>query len=68
MSEMRACTRSDGSPNELLHSAALTYLVSGERTFGTTLEVQNLTNERAYDFIGVQKPGRAYYFKATFEL
>jgi vitamin B12 transporter len=53
---------------QLLHSAALTYLVAGERTFGTTLEMQNLTNERAYDFIGVQKPGRAYYFKATFEL
>lgn len=53
---------------QLLHSAALTYLVAGDRTFGTTLEVQNITDARAYDFIGVQKPGRAYYFKATFEL
>ena len=53
---------------QLLHSAVLTYLVSGEPSFGMTLEVQNLTDERAYDFVGVQKPGRAYYFKATFEL
>lgn len=53
---------------QLLHSAVLTYLVAGERTFGTTLEVQNVTDARAYDFIGVQKPGRAYFFKATFEL
>ncbi len=53
---------------QLLHSAALTYLVSGPRTFSATFEVQNLSDERTYDFLGVQKPGRAYYFKGVIEL
>jgi vitamin B12 transporter len=54
--------------SQLLHSVALAYRVSGARTISTTLEVQNVGDERAYDFLGVQKPGRAYYFKAMFEL
>ncbi len=53
---------------QLLHSAALTYLLKGPRTVGSTFEVQNLTDERAYDVLGVQKAGRAFYFKATLEL
>jgi hypothetical protein len=53
---------------QLLHSLALSYVVRGAKTLSTTLETQNLTDERAYDVYGVQKPGRAFYFKATLEL
>jgi hypothetical protein len=34
----------------------------------SSLELQNLTNEPAYDFFGVQRPGRAVYAKSTLEL
>ncbi|WP_394836411.1 TonB-dependent siderophore myxochelin receptor MxcH [Pendulispora rubella] len=55
-------------PSQLLHSLALTYLVRGNPfILSFTGEVQNLTNEPAYDFIGVQRPGRAFYFKTTAE-
>ncbi|WP_394827259.1 TonB-dependent siderophore myxochelin receptor MxcH [Pendulispora albinea] len=55
-------------PSQLLHSLALTYLVRGNPLIlSFTGEVQNLTNEPAYDFIGVQRPGRAFYFKSTAE-
>jgi TonB family protein len=53
---------------QLLHSAALVYLVRGAlTTLGFTGEVDNITDEKAYDFFGVQRPGRAFYFKTTLE-
>lgn len=56
-------------PAQLLHSLALTYSIRGEPVALTfTTEAQNLTNARAYDFFGVQRPGRAIYFKTTAEL
>lgn len=51
---------------QLLHSLALSYLVRGDRiTVTFTGEVQNLTDSLAFDFFGVQRPGRALYFKST---
>jgi vitamin B12 transporter len=56
-------------PAQFLHAVVLTYLVRGQRwTFGSTLELDNVTNAKAYDFFGVQRPGRAVYYKATLEL
>lgn len=56
-------------PSQLLHSAALTYLVRVERrALSFTGEVQNLTDAKAYDFFGAQRPGRAVFFKVTAEL
>jgi TonB family protein len=55
--------------SQLLHNVALTYLVrkaATELTF--TGEVQNVTDQAAYDFFGVPRPGRAFYFKATASL
>lgn len=53
---------------QLLHSVGLTYLVEGERAnLSTTLEVQNLTDRPAFDFFGVQRPGRAAYLKMVAE-
>jgi len=51
-------------PSQLVQSLALTYAVRGEHvSVSTTAEVQNLTNARIYDFYGVQRPGRAFFFK-----
>jgi TonB family protein len=53
---------------QLLHSASLVYQVRGPlATLGLTGEIDNITNEKAYDFFGVQRPGRAFYFKTTIE-
>jgi vitamin B12 transporter len=51
---------------QLLHSLALTYLVKGDAaTLSFTGELQNITDAAAFDFFGVPRPGRAFYFKAT---
>jgi outer membrane receptor protein involved in Fe transport len=64
-------------PHQLVHTLALTLLVPAKAEadrIGTeptgpelalTAEVSNLTNERVYDFFGVQRPGRAVTFKVT---
>jgi hypothetical protein len=55
-------------PAQLLHAAALTYLTRTDAvSVSFTGEVQNLTDRRAFDFYGVQRPGRAFYFKTTLE-
>ena len=55
-------------PEQLLHAAALTYLTrTDDVTASFTGEVQNLTDRRAFDFYGVQRPGRAFYFKTTMQ-
>ena len=54
---------------QLLHSLALIYEVKNDlRALSFTGEVQNLTDQAAYDFYGVLRPGRAFYFKATASL
>ncbi|XXX76202.1 TonB-dependent siderophore myxochelin receptor MxcH [Sorangium sp. So ce134] len=56
-------------PSQLLHSLALTYVVRDEpRTVSFTIEAHNLTDERASDFYGVQRPGRTLSSKATLEM
>ncbi|MEY2937395.1 MAG: hypothetical protein RL033_8144 [Pseudomonadota bacterium] len=56
-------------PSQLIHSLGLGYLVSaGGLKVTSSFEVQNLTNEPAFDFFGVQRPGRAFYTKSTLEL
>jgi hypothetical protein len=37
------------------------------RELGFTGEIDNITGEKAYDFFGVERPGRAFYFKTTVE-
>ncbi|HEU4408787.1 MAG TPA: TonB-dependent siderophore myxochelin receptor MxcH [Polyangiaceae bacterium] len=54
--------------SQLLHSLALTCLARGRATASSTIEVQNLTDARAFDFFGVPKPGRTFFFKATLEI
>lgn len=52
---------------QLLHTAVLSYLVSGTapEELSFSLEVQNVTDARAFDFYGVQRPGRAFFAKTT---
>ena len=55
-------------PAQFVQSAGVNYRVPrGEVTFGLTAEIDNLTNEKTFDFIGVQRPGRAAYLKGTVE-
>lgn len=54
--------------DQLTHGLQLQYLyreLRGVEASGT-FEIQNLTDARVYDFFGVQRPGRAFYFKGTF--
>lgn len=50
---------------QLTHSLGLSYTRPGPVTLGGTLEVLNVTDEKTYDFFGVQRPGRALSFKLT---
>lgn len=55
-------------PAQLLHAIALTYLMRFEPiAVNLAAELQNLTNQAAFDFFGVQRPGRAAYFKVSLE-
>jgi outer membrane receptor protein involved in Fe transport len=56
-------------PSQLLHSLALTYVLrNGPTTLSWTLDAQNLTDARAFDFYGVQRPGRTFAAKVVAEL
>jgi len=53
-------------PSQLTHNAGLTYkLPLKKQRLALTGEVQNLTNAKVFDFLGVQRPGRAFYVKLT---
>ncbi len=53
-------------PSQVLCSLGLIYRVPIDSVrFTFTGEVQNMFDQPAYDFFGVQKPGRAFYFKVT---
>ena len=56
-------------PSQLLHSLALTYVFRGApTTLSWTVDVQNLTDATAFDFVGVQRPGRSVSAKVVVEL
>ncbi|MBX3158911.1 MAG: TonB-dependent receptor [Deltaproteobacteria bacterium] len=55
-------------PSQLVHGAGITYAVRGATPVVTTIEVQNLTDARAFDAFGVQRPGRALFVKLSAEL
>jgi vitamin B12 transporter len=52
-------------PKQITHSAGIEYLVRGPYTMAASLDLSNLTDERVYDVLGVQRPGRATFFKMT---
>ena len=53
-------------PSQLVHNVGLTYqLPLGQVQGAFTVESQNVTNAKVFDFFGVQRPGRAYFSKLT---
>jgi hypothetical protein len=52
-------------PGQLTHALSLLYSVNGPYRIDFALDLTNLTNARVYDVLGVQKPGRAAFFKVT---
>lgn len=53
---------------QVSQGALLTYALTGEKlALAMTLEAQNLTNEKLFDFYGVQRPGRAFFTKWTLD-
>jgi vitamin B12 transporter len=55
--------------SQLVHTAGATYEVLGQqRLLASTIELQNLSDEATYDFFGVQRPGRAAFFKCMLQI
>lgn len=56
------------TPSQLLQNVGLTYKFERNKlTWAVTGEVQNIMDQKVYDFYRVQKPGRAYYLKLTLQ-
>jgi hypothetical protein len=53
--------------SQWLQSVALTYVLRSAVTTSLTFDVQNFLDTRAYDFLGVQRPGRTFSIKGTIE-
>lgn len=54
-------------PTQFTQNGGVTYhTVLGNRKLSFTAEIQNISNEKVFDFFGVQRPGRAFYFKSIF--
>lgn len=55
-------------PSQTTYSLALSYVsAEGANTLSSSLEVQNLSNARVYDFYGEQRPGRSFHWKTTID-
>lgn len=54
--------------SQLVHNVGVTYAVRSATPVLTTVELQNVTDARAFDSFGVQRPGRALYVKVSTEL
>jgi vitamin B12 transporter len=52
-------------PSQLTNSAGAVYSVAGPWTLDFALDLSNVTNARVFDVLGVQRPGRAAFFKIT---
>jgi len=60
-----SATDTDRIPSQLTHSAGAVYSVYGAWPIDLAIDVSNFTDERVYDVLGVQRPGRAAFFKVT---
>jgi vitamin B12 transporter len=55
-------------PAQLINDVRLGYQAPyGPWRMLASLEAQNITNAKSFDFFGVQKPGRAFFIKITME-
>jgi hypothetical protein len=65
-----AATEADKAevPKQIVQGAGLTYATRGQGgQLSTSFEVNNVTDERVFDFYGSQRPGRAFSLKLTFD-
>ena len=54
---------------QLAHTAAIRYaLTSATGTLSTAMEMNNVFDALVMDFYGVQRPGRAFFLKISFQL
>lgn len=54
------------TPDQFLHTAGIVYTVEQRgRMLSFSSEISNVTDARAFDFYGAQRPGRAVFFKTT---
>lgn len=55
-------------PSQTVHALGVTHVLPGERsTLSNSFEVFNLTDAKAFDFYGVQRPGRSFFWKTSLE-
>lgn len=54
-------------PTQVSHTAGISYWSRSSARTSVTFEVDNLTDERLYDFFGVERPGRSASVKVTGE-
>jgi len=55
-------------PAQFVQAAGVSYRFTvGSASLGVTIEVDNLADEKTFDFFGVQRPGRAGYLVTTLE-
>ena len=53
-------------PRQLVNNIGGTYeFMLKKFRYSLTTEMQNITNAKVFDFLGVQRPGRAFYLKLT---
>jgi TonB family protein len=55
----------DRIPDQLVHSLSVTYSASGPNRVDVALDLTNITDAEVFDVLGVQKPGRAAFFKIS---
>jgi hypothetical protein len=51
-----------------VHGAGVSYALRTKTPIVSTFEVQNLLDARVFDSFGVQRPGRAFFLKLSFEM
>lgn len=52
-------------PQQNIHDIGLSYVFPNKK-FIASFDAKNITNRQVYDNMGVQKPGRAFYFKLNY--
>ena len=52
-------------PSQFTHAVSIVYSVLGPWRVDLALDLTNISDERVYDVLGVQKAGRAAFFKIT---
>ncbi|GAB3649724.1 TonB-dependent receptor [Echinicola sediminis] len=55
------------TPRQFVHDFGATYILPNQK-FSISADIRNVFNRQVYDNYGVQKPGRAFYFKVNYSI